>query len=228
VKARITLCGAGGTGKTTMMRRIAERYDLPVLPSIARRVQREMGAEREDDQRRWAPFRQWKFEQRLTDEWSRLLMETNSYVADRSMIDRYAYALYKLRDPDLLTLDELERYEDLIDRTVQHADLVIYCPLGVFDPPPDGFRTARENERRAVDAIIAGVWQRMQLFGKRRNMLPLTVGRPKSDDPEDVERALRLRDEHVDRALQSVGLVDGKANPLRREGRGVRSPSRVN
>ncbi len=177
----IQFTGAGGTGKTTtkdlfMGSEIGQTFQT--IPSSAREISKEWGLKTEDDQERLTVQEFLDFQRAVTE---RFLFDVNclveegiNVITERSMIDHMGYTILKWakRSATLSVQEETDvmDFQDWMeDRAVaelRKVDILAFFPDGIFSPPDDAFRTNRETERRAVDAIFRGLaWKYQQIIG---------------------------------------------------------------
>ena len=151
----IGLCGAGGVGKTTLAKLMADRLDWPFVPSVSRQVFERWGWS-EADQNAASPEDKWKLQREIqrakADQDAAV---TVPCVVDRTPVDHYIYSLYRCWDA--ITDEEMvEENAKVRDRLVRYR-FVMFCPVGLFDPPADGMRQTGDAYRYLIDAAIQGV-----------------------------------------------------------------------
>ncbi len=177
----IQFTGSGGTGKTTtkdlfLASKIGETFKT--IPSSARAVSKEWGLETEDAQDNLNVGEFLLFQRAVTerfiDDVNALVAQGENVITERSMVDHYGYTILKWARRSS-TLDELEEsavldFQDWMHDTaiqqLKRVDILAFFPSGIFTPPADAFRTNRETERVAVDAIFRGLlWKFQQIIG---------------------------------------------------------------
>ena len=177
----IQFTGCGGTGKTTtkdlfLASEIGATFKT--IPSSAREVSKEWGLETEDAQDKLTVSEFLNFQRHVT---TRFIADVNGLVAkgenvitERSMVDHCGYTILKwARRSDTLTateendvLDFQEWMHDAAIKELRKTNILAFFPSGIFTPPVDSFRTNRETERVAVDAIFRGLlWKFQQIIG---------------------------------------------------------------
>ncbi len=177
----IQFCGSGGTGKTTtkdgfMASEVGQTFKT--IPSSARAVSEEWGLKTEDDQENLAVTEFLDFQKAITTRFlgdiAALRSAGENVITERSMIDHVGYTVLKwAKRSASLTCEEenavmvFQKWmEDTAVGQLRNVDILAFFPAGVFLPPPDHFRTNRETERRAVDAIFRGLcWKYQQVIG---------------------------------------------------------------
>ena len=121
---RVALCGASGTGKTTLAKWISETYNLPLNPVGSRSTAKAMGFDSPYDVDKAG--KRGEFQRKLQSEkiaWERA---RSAFVTDRTTLDELAYTA--MHDVD--TVDELYLLEAVGHmRDYTH---VFYCPVSAF------------------------------------------------------------------------------------------------
>lgn len=128
---RIAFCGASGTGKTTLAKRLAEAWGVPLSPSMARRAAEQMGFESPYDSDKLGRKR-LELQRKIVH--SRIAWQDEhqvSFISDRTSYDDLAYSLmHGVGGRD---------YQELADAVIlQHArlrptyDKIVLCPIASF------------------------------------------------------------------------------------------------
>ena len=177
----IQFTGCGGTGKTTtkdlfLDSEIGRTFNT--IPSSAREVSKEWGLETEDAQDKLSVSEFLRFQRAVTERFvldvTALVAKGENVITERSMVDHCGYTILKwARRSASLTAEE--ESDVLIFQSWMHdtaieqltrTNILAFFPSGVFTPPMDAFRTNRETERVAVDAIFRGLlWKFQQIIG---------------------------------------------------------------
>lgn len=187
----ILFTGAGGTGKTTLAKAMSDRYELPMVQSTSREVQEKFGILKEDDQLKLTRPKLAELQFAIAKRYCESVEGVQEYVSDRTIACHYCYAMMK--QWDMVTLDDMEWYEERVLRQFTSADLVVYCPTGIFLPDSDGMRTDSMAQREVYDRVLRGVIDKVR---NHINLLPLTVG------------PVKTRLQHIHAALLNVGAVE--------------------
>lgn len=151
---RIGFTGTGGTGKSTVLNLIKDDAETELgtklLPSVARKVFAEFDAN-ESDQDSWSPHKKLDLQLAIIRARMDAESETGSFISDRTMIDHFAYTVFRCYDS---VSDEVfdSLMKDVKDNLANY-DFVFYFPIH-FVPPSDGMRQDGEAYRYAIDSII--------------------------------------------------------------------------
>ncbi len=145
--------GAGGTGKTTSAKFIADKLGLEHPQSASRMVYEDLALTEEsvlamvpEDQ---LILQTSIFEQKVKND------QEYSYVTDRTVLDHYAYCLAYCGAH--MPNDDFRRYEEMT-RTLMLSTYndIFYAPWGYWDAPDDGVRSSMDAWQSQIDAIIVG------------------------------------------------------------------------
>ncbi len=109
---RIAIAGASGTGKTTLAKAIAERYQLPLNPVGARSVALEMGYDNPYDVDQAG--RRVEFQQKLFESKRQWELQHEHFVTDRTYFDNLTYCV--LHQAEHLAEDALDVYAAAMSR----------------------------------------------------------------------------------------------------------------
>jgi len=137
----ICLIGTGGTGKSTLARRVEEELRIKYVPTPTRKVPAEL---------------------RCTEVGQRMVLQhyyemfeslTEDSICDRSVLDVIAYSMaYECWDKEEIQR-EIERYKE----SSIYPDLIFYLPIE-FPMKSDGDRETFEAKRIAVDEAIMEIF----------------------------------------------------------------------
>lgn len=152
---RVAFCGAGGTGKTTTANFISEQLGLPQLKSASRKIYEEKNLSEEQLREEYSNYDKLDLQKNIFA--AKVEADRQySYVADRTLLDHYAYCLAYcggFMDDEQFTL---------FDETVQSAMLssyshIFYFPYGFWIAEnSDGVRQDRCAWQSQIDALIVG------------------------------------------------------------------------
>lgn len=148
---RIALCGASGTGKSTLAAWISETYGLAVNPVGSRSVASAMGFRSPYDVD--AAGARAEFQRMLLSEKTAWEREHDSFVVDRTTFDNLAYsAMHDVRgsiDEEILrsATEGMRRYTH-----------VFMCPIGAFqDTNGDPDRVKEHAYHVVYEAVLVGL-----------------------------------------------------------------------
>jgi|SRR5882724_9570830 len=145
---RIAIAGASGTGKTTLARAIAEKYDLPLNPVGARSVALEMGFQNPYDVD--AVGKRVEFQKRLFESKRAWELAHDHFVTDRTYLDNLTY--YSLHMAEHLEADAM----DVFVGAMRRYDLVFQLPLSVMQDTGDGVRKTGAGYHRLYEYLLTG------------------------------------------------------------------------
>lgn len=141
---RIILTGAQGTGKTTVLNLLKDKY--PPITNVCRTLAKggvklnEMG--------------DTKSQALIFDTYTRLLKQEN-YVSDRGLTDVFGYSAWLCKNGKI-TREELLREEQLLRGFVENYPAIyFYFPIE-FPVINDGVRSIDEEFRKEIDNNIRG------------------------------------------------------------------------
>jgi len=171
---RIAFTGAGGTGKTSTVNKLAELdafAHLPVMKS-ASRVVYENKKLTEELVAKSTPDQKWALQGEIFN--AKVLQDdfNMQFIADRTLLDHWAYCLmYCAADlPD----DIFVKYEALVRKHMIAAySHVFYFPWGYFFAESDGVRQDAKAWQYAIDNIIMA---RLNSWGIPAIEVPQTRG----------------------------------------------------
>lgn len=122
---RVAFFGASGTGKTRLMKAIAAKYEIPIVPIGARSVAIEMGFASPYDAD--AANKRYELQERVFHTKLQWELDHESFVTDRTVFDNLVYATMH-GCADRITVQELERYRDGMLRYTT----VFFLPISAF------------------------------------------------------------------------------------------------
>lgn len=168
--------GAGGTGKTTLAKALAEQIKLPFIASSSRPVFERRGIT-EVDQRHMTPEQQWELQLEIFDARERLenqIAEGTLYpdggVADRTLWDQLAYSL--LRAHGVMAEEHYLSLALRAQLACKKYDVLFYFPLHTFPGGEDGFRDTAHGSRMVFDAIL----QRLIWYHEAHRVMTMLPG----------------------------------------------------
>lgn len=154
--------GAGGTGKTTTADSIAVAFELTQLRSASRQVYEEDELT-EDLVMDMNEDAKWELQARIFDKKVDMDDNTASFVADRTLLDHWAYCLMYCGAN--MTNEEFQKYETLVRKHMLSTySIMFYFSWGHWDvKDKDGIRSDNAAWQSAIDAIIVGYCIRWNL-----------------------------------------------------------------
>lgn len=131
---RIGLCGAHGTGKTTLGKIISENFHIPFLTNTMRSMWQELSI---GDFEKLPPDVRSSFQKHaIIRQIQREDVEgKGGFITDRTVLDNLAYT--KL-SADMTGID-LDLYEKLVSERLKNYSHFIYLPV-MFDAPQEALR----------------------------------------------------------------------------------------
>jgi hypothetical protein len=151
---KIGFTGAGGTGKTTSAIEVAKALSLPLLQSASRMVYEKNGLT-EDKVRLMSSEEKWELQSDIFDEKIKADDQGYSFVADRTLLDHYAYCLMYCGDS--MRNSDFYEYENKVRKHMKSTyHKIFYFPVGYFKPEEDGVRSNVVAWQSAIDAVIVG------------------------------------------------------------------------
>lgn len=145
-KQRIVITGSQGTGKTTLIEKLAQYVDLPVIKETSRSVARILNIPENGH----LPLHQRLEWQRGILWWQITLENTyESFISDRSLIDHWAYSRYWLGE----NIKLLNTFYKIVLKQAQTYTHIIYLPP-ILPLQEDGFRSIDQQYLNTIDQII--------------------------------------------------------------------------
>jgi len=124
---RLALCGASGTGKTTLAKWAEDELGLPFNPIGSRSVAKMMGFDNPYDVD--AAGQRKPFQRRLVLEKRKWEDEHESFAVDRTTLDNLAYTMVH----DIYAIDR-ELLQSIVEGMKRYTHIV-YCPISAFCNP---------------------------------------------------------------------------------------------
>lgn len=158
---KIAFIGAGATGKSLTAETLSPELGLPLMKSASRLVYEnqhlteEFVAEMADEDK-WS-LQADIFNQKISQDDS-----TFSFVADRSLLDHWAYCL--MYCAPFMSNEEFYEFETRVRKHMKSTYThLFFFPWGYFKGEPDGVRSERDAWQSAIDALLVGYLLRWQL-----------------------------------------------------------------
>lgn len=149
---KIGLCGAQGTGKTTLSRVLSNELGLPLIEEQARVVVRELGMEKPGSLRR-NPRLGMRFQLLCLNKQIAAEKELpGGFVSDRTVIDSAIYWM-KWHSHRVDSRKNMHIYDQVQKHLARYGyDLIIYIPIE-FALKNDRFRSTNPYYQREIDLL---------------------------------------------------------------------------
>lgn len=142
---RIAIVGTHSTGKTTLLRMLAERLEIPTLSEVAR----EKIAESSKLPHHMTPEERGAFQMGILVEQIRRENSTESFLSDRSAFDAVAYSF------------DTPSYGELFSKAHEHGKSRPYSKVFLlpveFPMEGDGIRSEDEDYRKKIEDELVRV-----------------------------------------------------------------------
>ena len=158
MRKKIMICGASGTGKTTLAKHMSELYEIPYVTTSAKAVWPKFGFKNHED-----AIRQSAIDPKIGYDYQVKILQNRAitlageaYVTDRSFIDNITYMLLSVGHA--ITTCETEDFIDICSEKMKGIDGVIYLKWG-YDIllEDDGNRVKNPYYQVMVDRIISHI-----------------------------------------------------------------------
>lgn len=137
---RIALCGAGSTGKTTLVCRLLEDPEIKALGFVrcnvdARKLIDDFGKPFDS----YSQKEYQEFQRKYVEIKSKIETNKDNFITDRSFVDSAAYWL--TRDAAGESNNIVEPFLSYCREKSNAYDLHVFCPTGIINVEQDGYRT---------------------------------------------------------------------------------------
>src|ERR1700761_5510958 len=155
----IGFTGAGGVGKSSVLRRLVSLYGVKDIPSNTRQVFQGFGISNEEDYK--SRDVEFKLEVQLALARSKAELDKQALeearqqdiiATDRSPIDHFCYMLNTCQAA--ITESFLETYVVEMKAALKRFSVIYYFPLRTYFGSADGYRDQAYGPRYAVDALM--------------------------------------------------------------------------
>lgn len=152
---RIAVCGSSGTGKTSVIKKVIEKINLPINPIGSRSVALRMGYDN--------PYDVDKFGRR--EEFQHLLMadkvdwesKEDNFITDRSTFDVLSYST--IHDVNAVNQNFLES----AIRGIERYTHIFFCPLAeFFNLGDDPVRVKSKTYHEMYEALMMGSFNKFK------------------------------------------------------------------
>lgn len=152
---RIGFCGAGGTGKSTTAKLLAQEIGMPLVPSPSRSCFKKHGVKTEDDQNAMSPEQRYSLQYDIFHAIGILYMEHETGIFDRTLLDNFNYLMHRCHD--IVQKDTLDYMEQTTMLSLMDPNTkVFFFPLYDWKIESDGMRTQQVAPRVSADLVIRG------------------------------------------------------------------------
>lgn len=158
---KIGFTGAGGTGKTTVLNVIAERFpDVPILGSPIRDVYKRWGIS-EIDQEKMSFDEKLKLQEDIYQtRYAKEIEYGNHFISDRTILDHYCYQ--QIRCYDAMDQEMFDQKTSEIKENLLSYDLIFYFPI-TFKQSGDDVRYANPVFQNMIDNFIIASLIKMKI-----------------------------------------------------------------
>lgn len=161
---RIGICGAQGTGKSTLAAALAEKLGMPLITEQARKAAAAMGIE-DLSTLRGRPFTGAQFQKNCLNRQIVAEDDLDSFISDRTTLDNAVYWL-KWHSHNAGFIENLIYYTQA-EKQAALYDLIIYVPIEI-PLEDDNFRSVNPAYQREIDYLLG-------LFLKSKDRHYITV-----------------------------------------------------
>lgn len=151
---KIGFVGAGGTGKTTLAKLLAEKTGLPLIPSPSRKCFEKHGVKTEDDQARMTLSEKWSLQYDIFEAINESVFSHDKGIFDRTHLDNFCYSIIQCREAISDAL--YKEMEQVTIKGLKSFNIVYYFPLYNWNIPSDGMRTESYAQRRIHADLVLG------------------------------------------------------------------------
>jgi hypothetical protein len=142
---KVGMCGAGGTGKSTIAEELALRLTIPLIKSPSRACFEKRGVKTEDDQLSMSSTGRYLLQMDIFEAITKQVKEHKVGLFERTQLDNFFYMLHRCHD--IATRKEIEEARELTIQGLQTFDAILFFPLYDWPDPTDGMRTIKYGGR---------------------------------------------------------------------------------
>jgi nicotinamide riboside kinase len=159
-RLRLGFTGAGGTGKGTLAKKVADKLGLTFLPTPLTEIGRRFGMLDFKDHRGQEDAIAYQFAALHAQIYQEkgLRLAGLGYIAERTSLDYIPYYVQKVK---LKTLDHV--YQQTAFRWAEDAyTMIIYCPLEFEPQDGEAWKERDQADRQKTDTILCSWLNRIQ------------------------------------------------------------------
>lgn len=207
----ILVCGAQGTGKTTLVREISSRKNIRELTISTQSVMNSFGFKNHQDVLRaciMSPDDGIAFQRKLIEDRYSMFYDnfksgTENTISDRGCIDSYVYYLLQCASQD--TNEGTEYLADITMRSLELFTDIIYLPCGRFNVENNYVRKTNKYYQATVGSLIYEILFKRETHLYPNKDFPLGVKTRIHEIPVKEDTCLANRVEYF---INKIGLTD--------------------
>jgi nicotinamide riboside kinase len=147
---RIAFAGSGGTGKTTTLKEVNKTLKLPVIKEGVREYLEEHNIKH---LRELSGEDTFKMQLAFLDQ-KEVSESQKEFIADRTTIDSFIYALYWLGRNDKFETSLMHYMKRCMQHAAKSYDVIFVFPFGIFPVEDDGIRSKKPMYQLQIQMMI--------------------------------------------------------------------------
>lgn len=198
---RIGFSGSGGTGKTTTLLEVNKILEYPVIEEGVREYLQKNNIKhfRELSPEDIFKMQLWLLEQKEISE------SKKNFIADRTTIDNFVYALYWLNREEAFQRPLQHYMIRCLDHAIKSYDLIIVFPFGAIPLEDDGIRSSKEMYQFHIQLLIERMLEQVGT-----NIYPLQSITLKERTEEILDLIKRMEGQRITNELNRGELNENK------------------
>jgi len=158
---KIGLLGAGGVGKTTDAKVLAEKLNILMMKSSSRIAYEQLKIS-EEDVNKMTSAEKWRLQEQIFKLKTTADDQTYEFIADRTLLDHWAYCL--MYCGAFLPNEKFTEFETTTRKHMRSTYThLFYFPWGFWTAEGDGVRQDHWAWQSAIDSILTGYCVRWNL-----------------------------------------------------------------